>query len=124
MLWIQDKRLALLDSCKLDKIKWPGVRTQHSTTPFIDETYNRLMETLNDYEVIISLWPDYTTVLEDAIADIEKATMETLEKQYADVLLPIKENFAPKKFGLKYVHKLTKRSTLQYVVPDEVNSYK
>ncbi|XP_059631017.1 uncharacterized protein LOC132273926, partial [Cornus florida] len=30
VLWIQDKRLALLESCKLDKVKWSGVRTQHS----------------------------------------------------------------------------------------------
>ncbi|XP_057490269.1 uncharacterized protein LOC130776172 [Actinidia eriantha] len=120
MLWIQDKRLSLLESCKLDKVKWSGVRTQHSTTPFVDEMYERLKETLNNYEVIICRWPEYTFVLENAIADIEKAIVEALDKQYADVLSPLKENMAPKKFGLKYVQKLAKRTVCPYVVPDEL----
>lgn len=120
LIWIEDKRLTLLESCKLDKVKWSGVRTQHSTTPFIDEMYDRLKETLNDYEVIIRRWPEYTFVLENAVADIEKATVDALEKQYADVLSPLKENLAPKKFGLKYMQKLTKRSVCPYVVPDEL----
>ncbi|KAL6997388.1 hypothetical protein U1Q18_007515 [Sarracenia purpurea var. burkii] len=120
MLWIQDKRLSLLETCKLDKVKWSGVRTQHSTTPFIDEMYERLKETLNDYEVIICRWPEYTFVLENAIADIEKAIVEALEKQYADVLSPLKENLTPKKFGLKYVQKLAKRSVCPYSIPDEL----
>ncbi|KAK9270559.1 hypothetical protein L1049_026140 [Liquidambar formosana] len=120
ILWIQDKRLSLLESCKLDKVKWSGVRTQHSTTPFVDDMYERLKETLNDYEIIICRWPEYTLVLENAIADIEKAIVEALDKQYADVLSPLKENLAPKKFGLKYVQKLAKRSVCSYVVPDEV----
>ena len=55
-----------------------------------------------------------------AIADVEKAIVEALDKQYADVLSPVKENMAPKKFGLKYVQKLAKRSVCPYVVPDEV----
>ncbi|XP_057986527.1 uncharacterized protein LOC110641989 [Hevea brasiliensis] len=55
MLWIQDKRLSLLESCKLDKVKWSGVRTQHSTTPFVYEMYDRLRETLDNYEVIICM---------------------------------------------------------------------
>lgn len=120
IIWIQDKRLSLLESCKLDKVKWSGVRTQHSTTPFTDEMYERLKETLNDYEIIICRWPEYIFALENAIADIEKAIVEALDKQYADVLAPLKENLAPKKFGLKYVQKLAKRSTCAYVVPDEL----
>ncbi|KAK4274158.1 hypothetical protein QN277_017432 [Acacia crassicarpa] len=120
LIWIQDVRLALLESCKLDKVKWSGVRTQHSTTPFIDDMYERLKETLTDYEVIICRWPEYTLILENAIADIEKAIVEALDKQYADVLSPIKENMNPKKFGLKYVQKLTKRSAPSYVVPSEL----
>ncbi|KAL7193649.1 hypothetical protein ACSBR2_025288 [Camellia fascicularis] len=43
-----------------------------------------------------------------------------LDKQYADVLSPLKENLTPKNFGLKYVQKLTKRSVCPYVVPDEL----
>ncbi|XP_044510377.1 uncharacterized protein LOC123228931 isoform X2 [Mangifera indica] len=120
LLWIQEKRLSLLESCKLDKVKWSGVRTQHSTTPFVDDVYDRLRETLNDYEVIISRWPEYVFVLENAIADVERAIVEALDKQYADVLAPLKENLAPKKFGLKYVQKLAKRTVCAYTVPDEL----
>ncbi|KAF9620736.1 hypothetical protein IFM89_014257 [Coptis chinensis] len=138
-VWIQDKRLSLLESCKLDKVKWSGVRTQHSTTPFVDDMYDRLNETLNEYEVIICRWPEYTFVLENvsslpslkfdmfvwpfyskAIADVEKAAVEALEKQYADVLSPLKENLTTKKFGLKYVQKLAKRSVCTYTVPEEL----
>ncbi|GMI89641.1 hypothetical protein like AT4G24610 [Hibiscus trionum] len=120
MIWIQDKQQSLLESCKLDKVKWSGVRTQHSTTPFIDEMYERLKETLSDYEVIICRWPEYIFVLENAISDVEKAIVEALDKQYADVVSPLKENLAPKKFGLKYMQKLTKRSVCSYTVPDEL----
>ncbi|TKY56317.1 hypothetical protein E2542_SST20760 [Spatholobus suberectus] len=42
LVWIQDRRLSLLESCKLDKVKWSGVRTQQSTTPFLDDMYERL----------------------------------------------------------------------------------
>ncbi|KAK9063154.1 hypothetical protein SSX86_017024 [Deinandra increscens subsp. villosa] len=120
MIWIQDKRLSLLETCKLDKAKWSGVRTQHSTTPFVDEMYDRFRETLNAYEVIICRWPEYTFALENAVVDIEKAVIEALDKQYADVVAPLKENMAPKKFGLKYVQKLAKRTTNPYVVPPEL----
>ncbi|KAK6938085.1 hypothetical protein RJ641_031593 [Dillenia turbinata] len=120
LLWIQEKRLSLLESCKLDKVKWSGVKTQHSTTPFIDDMYDRLRETLADYEIIICRWPEYTINLENAIAAVEKAIIEALDKQYADVLAPLKETVAPKKFGLKYVQKLAKRSAAVYVVPEEL----
>ncbi|KAG5407021.1 hypothetical protein IGI04_013140 [Brassica rapa subsp. trilocularis] len=86
-------------------VQWGGVRTQHSTTPFVDEMYTRLNETIQDYQVIISRWPKYIFVLESAIADVEKAIVEALEKQYANVLSPLKENLPPKK---------------PYVVPDEL----
>ncbi|XP_074560041.1 uncharacterized protein LOC141816107 isoform X1 [Curcuma longa] len=121
ILWIQDKRLALLESCKLDKVKWSGVRTQYMTTPFVDDMYDRLKDTLIEYDVIVCRWPEYTFVLENAIADIEKAVIEALEKQYADVLAPLKESLTPKKFGLKYVQKFAKRNSgLPYSVPDDL----
>ncbi|XP_021740327.1 uncharacterized protein LOC110706680 [Chenopodium quinoa] len=120
VVWIQDKRLALLETCKLDKVKWSGVRTQHSTTPFVDEMYDRLKDTLNDYEVIVSRWPEYSFFLENAVADVEKSIVEALDRQYSDVLAPLKENLAPKKFGFKYMQKLTKRNVAPYTVPDEV----
>lgn len=52
--------------------------------------------------------------------DIEKAVIEALDKQFSDVVTPLKENLAPKMFGLKYVQMLAKRTTNPYVVPPEV----
>ncbi|KAL5714311.1 hypothetical protein ACHQM5_016292 [Ranunculus cassubicifolius] len=120
IIWIQDKRLSLLESCKLDKVKWSGARTQHFTTPFVDDMYDRLKATLNEYENVVCRWPEYTFALENAIADVEKAIVEALEKQYADVISPLKDNLAPKKFGFKYIQKLTKRSDGLYTVPEEL----
>lgn len=34
------------------------------TTPFIDDIYGRIKETLTEYDVIISRWPEYTFALE------------------------------------------------------------
>ncbi|KAF9601577.1 hypothetical protein IFM89_020433 [Coptis chinensis] len=120
ILWIQDKRLSLLESCKLDKVKWSGVKTEHSTTPFVDDVYDRLKETLNEYESIVCRWPEYTFALENAIADVEKAIVEALEKQYSDVISPLKDNLAPKKFGFRYIQKLAKRTDCVYSVPEEL----
>ncbi|XP_059642033.1 uncharacterized protein LOC132283986 [Cornus florida] len=118
--WIQDKRLALLESCKLDTVKLSGIKTKYSTTPFIDDTYNLLKEALNEFEFIICRWPEYTFLLENALVDFEKAVVETLDKQYAEVLSPLKENLAPIKFGLKYVQKIAKTNLCHYTVPDEL----
>ncbi|KAA8546741.1 hypothetical protein F0562_003170 [Nyssa sinensis] len=118
--WIQDKRLALLESCKLDKVKYSGIRTQHSTTPYVDDMYDQLKEMLDEFEVIICRWPEYTFVLEIALADVEKAVIKTLEKQYADVLSPLKENLTPIKFGLKYIQKISKSTVYPYTVPTEL----
>lgn len=46
--------------------------------------------------------------------------VETLEKQYADVLSLLKENTNNKRFGLKYVQKFTKGNSPPYVVTAEV----
>ncbi|KAL0423145.1 UNVERIFIED_CONTAM: hypothetical protein Sradi_0849300 [Sesamum radiatum] len=119
-LWIQDKRLALLDFCKLDKVKSSSFPTQHATTCFIDDIYDRLKETLAEYDVIISRWPEYTFTLENAIADVEKAVVESLERQYAEVLSPLKENTMPMKFGLKYVQKFAKGNVCPYSVSTEL----
>lgn len=38
--------------------------TQHTTSPSVEEVYDRIKDTLNEYEVIISRWPEYTVALE------------------------------------------------------------
>ncbi|XP_022863818.1 uncharacterized protein LOC111383866 [Olea europaea var. sylvestris] len=120
IVWIQEKRLSMLESCKLDKAKWSSFHTPHSTTPFIDDIYDRLKQTLKEYDVIISRWPEYTFALESAIADVEKAVVESLEKQFAEVLSPLKESTMPMKLGLKYVQKFTKGNSTPYVTPNEL----
>ncbi|XP_009601182.1 uncharacterized protein [Nicotiana tomentosiformis] len=119
-LWIKEKRLALLEFCKPDKIKWPCVDTQHSTTPFVDDIYERIKETLAEYDAVIRRWPEYLFSLETAIADVEKAVIGALDKHYADVLSPLKENVMPIKLGLKYVQKITKGTVCPYAVCKEL----
>ena len=73
--------------------------------------------------IVIIDWPFFAFSIKKAIADIEKAVIEALEKQYADVLAPLKDSMMPKKFGLKYVQKLAKRNSVYpYTVPDDVSS--
>ncbi|RZC83805.1 hypothetical protein C5167_046593 [Papaver somniferum] len=106
--WIQHKSLSLLDACKL------GVRTQHFTVPFVDYMYDRLKETLSEYEL-------YLLGICTAIADAGKALVVALEKQYEHVLSPFKETLAHK-FGLKHVEKLA-RSACIYEVPEELGVF-
>ena len=47
-----------------------------------------------------------------AIADVEKAVVEALEKQFAEVLAPLKDSMIPKKFGLQYMQKLTRHNVV------------
>lgn len=91
--WIQEKRLSLLEFCKFDKVcvtiistptccclendiclkiyvkiwqvKFSSLPTQHSTTSFVDDIYERLKGALAEYDVIISRWPEYTFTLEN-----------------------------------------------------------
>ncbi|KAM5577095.1 hypothetical protein ABKV19_007774 [Rosa sericea] len=118
--WIRNKHCTLLDRCKLDKENWSGKEKQNETTPFIHAVYNQLMETLHEYEIISSHLPMYTSALENAIADVEKAVAKTLEKHYANVLSPLKDNLRNKVLGNKYVKKLSNQTIETYYVPAEV----
>ncbi|KAL5556537.1 hypothetical protein UlMin_038773 [Ulmus minor] len=118
--WIQDKRHQLLELCKQDQERLCGMGTQQSTSPFVDDMFRLLKETINEYQIILCRWPEYISILENAIADVEKATVEALEKHYADVLLPLKDNLTNKILGLKYVQKLSKGTVNTYSIPDEL----
>ncbi|PQP92979.1 uncharacterized protein Pyn_10294 [Prunus yedoensis var. nudiflora] len=119
-MWIQDKHRHLLDQCKLDKAKWSGARTQDGTTPFVDDMHNQLKKMLDEFEIIISRWPVYTSDLENVVADVEKAIVEALDKNYGDVLSPLKDNLTNKILGFKYVHKLSRQGGNMYSVPNEL----
>jgi len=72
VLWILEKRLRLLDLCKFDKARWMETTAQHSTSQSIEETYEHIEETLNEYEVIVDRWPECSVDLKNAITVIER----------------------------------------------------
>ncbi|KAK9285459.1 hypothetical protein L1049_024652 [Liquidambar formosana] len=122
MVWVQDMQLNLLDLCKAEKVPWLGVNTSHSTSPFAEEMYEKIKDTLVEYEVVINRWPQYSLILENAVANVERAIIKALEKQYSDILTPLKDSI-PKRLNM-HVQKLTRRqSTTLYSVPNQLGTF-
>ncbi|XP_047333688.1 uncharacterized protein LOC124937465 [Impatiens glandulifera] len=122
MVWVQDMQLHLLDLCKAEKVPWSGVTTNYSTSPFAEEMYDKIKEILSPYEVVMNRWPQYSLVLENAVANIERAIIKALEKQYTDILTPLKDSI-PKKLGMQ-VQKFTRRqSIVLYSVPNQLGIF-
>ncbi|CAH8374965.1 unnamed protein product [Eruca vesicaria subsp. sativa] len=114
--WIEEKRRVLYELCKLETVKACG-EISGLTSPFVDEMYHRLNGTLDEYDIIIRRWPEYAISLEKVVADAEKAIVEAMEKQFAEIISPLKES---KIFGLKIVQKFTKGTPNPYAVPKEL----
>ncbi|KAM7262428.1 hypothetical protein ACFE04_000111 [Oxalis oulophora] len=122
MLWVEDLQLKFLDLCKAEKVPWSGVTTSHSTSPFAEEMYEKIKDSLTEYEVVINRWPQYSLVLENAAANVERAILKALEKQYNDILTPLKDSI-PKRLNM-HVQKLTRRqSTTLYSVPNQLGIF-
>ncbi|XVF81368.1 hypothetical protein PTKIN_Ptkin15bG0149500 [Pterospermum kingtungense] len=122
MVWVEDMQLKLLDLCKAEKVPWSGVTTNHSTSPFAEEMYEKIKDSLIGYEVVINRWPQYSLVLENAVANVERAIVKALEKQYNDILTPLKDSI-PKRLNMQ-VQKLTRRqSTALYSVPNQLGIF-
>ncbi|KAB2022565.1 hypothetical protein ES319_D07G221400v1 [Gossypium barbadense] len=122
MVWVEDMQLKLLDLCKAEKVPWSGVTTNHSTSPFAEEMYEKIKDSLIGYEVVINRWPQYSLVLENAVANVERAIIKALEKQYNDILTPLKDSI-PKRLNM-HVQKLTRRqSTALYSVPSQLGIF-
>ncbi|XP_038982970.1 uncharacterized protein LOC103710660 isoform X1 [Phoenix dactylifera] len=122
MVWIQETRLHLLELCKAEKVACSGISTICSTSPFVETMYDQIKESLLEYQVVINRWPQYLMSLESVVADIERAIMKTLEKQYNDVLMPLKDGIP--KILEKQVQKLTRRhSTAVYLVPNQLGTF-
>ncbi|GFZ05173.1 hypothetical protein Acr_17g0007450 [Actinidia rufa] len=141
MVWVQDMELNLLDLCKAEKINlpvknnniitpmrnclqvpWSGVLTNHSTSPFAEEMYEKIKEMLIDYEVVMNRWLQYSLILENAVVNVERAIIKALERQYSDILTPLKDSI-PKRLGMQ-VQKLTGRqSTVLYSVPSQLGTF-
>nr|CAB3449233.1 unnamed protein product [Digitaria exilis] len=88
MVWIEDTRLHLLDNCKAEKASCPAVST---ISPFVEQMYEQIKESIHEYGVVINRWPQYLMSLESAVADVEREIMKTLEKQYMETLMPLRD---------------------------------
>ncbi|RAL51189.1 hypothetical protein DM860_018215 [Cuscuta australis] len=122
MVWVEDLQLSLLEHCKAEKVPWSGVITNYSTSPFAEELFDKVKHMLLEYEVVIHRWPQYTLVLEDAVANVERAIIKALEKQYNDILTPLKGS-VQKTLGMQ-VQKLARRqSTALYCIPSQLGTF-
>ncbi|GAB2285161.1 hypothetical protein Dimus_019614 [Dionaea muscipula] len=122
MTWVQDMELRMLDICKGEKIPWSGINSNHSTSLFVENMYTHIRDELIQYEVVMSRWPEYSLVLENAIANVERAILKTLEKQYSDILTPLKDSI-PKNLRIQ-VQKLARRQSIaMYSVPHELGTF-
>ncbi|XP_041994463.1 uncharacterized protein LOC121744855 isoform X2 [Salvia splendens] len=121
MVWIQDLQLTLLDLCKAEKVPW-GVFTKYSTSPFAEDMFEKFERMLSEYEVVINRWPQYTLILENAAANVERAIIKAMERQYHDILTPLRDSI-PKRLGMQ-VQKLARRqSTAHYAIPSQLGIF-
>ncbi|KAE8812592.1 hypothetical protein D1007_10280 [Hordeum vulgare] len=119
MVWIEDTRLHLLDYCKAEKLSYPAAST---TSPFVEQVYEQIKESIHEYGVVINRWPQYLMSLESAIADVEREVMKALEKQYMETLMPLRDGIP--KILEKHVQRLTRRqSVAPYVVPNQLGTF-
>ena len=83
VVWLEDKRLNLLDMCKPEKLRWTGITTPHGTSPFVEEMYERIRETLNEYHTLLDRWPEYAIPLErvSQCFFIYKSVLELLDNK-------------------------------------------
>ncbi|KAJ6835829.1 uncharacterized protein M6B38_329840 [Iris pallida] len=123
MVWIQDTRLQLLDFCKAEKVPSFEVSTHYATSPFVENMYDQIKDSLNEYEVVINRWPQYLLSLESVVAEIERTLIRSLEKQYNDILMPLKDGIP--KLLEKQVQKLKRRQSTSssYVVPNQLGTF-
>ncbi|MCD9559473.1 hypothetical protein HAX54_017432 [Datura stramonium] len=120
MVWVEDMQLHLLELCKAEKVLWSGVVTT-ILLPFAEEMF-KTKQMLTEYEVVINRWPQYTVILENAVANVERAIIKAMEKQYNEILTPLKDSI-PKKLGMQ-VQKLARRqSTTLYSIPNQLGTF-
>uniref|UniRef100_A0A0D9VEN7 Uncharacterized protein n=1 Tax=Leersia perrieri TaxID=77586 RepID=A0A0D9VEN7_9ORYZ len=118
-IMIEDTRLQLLDNCRADKFSCPAVST---TSMFVEQMYEQIKESINEYGVVINRWPHYLMSLESAIADVEREIMKALEKQYMETLIPLRDGIP--KILEKQVQRLTRRQSISpYVVPNQLGTF-
>ncbi|KAF3563116.1 hypothetical protein DY000_02019333 [Brassica cretica] len=97
--WMEEKRSALYEFCKSETGKACS-EIQGLTSPFVDDMYELLNVTLDEYNIIIRCWPEYGVSLEEVVVDTERAMVEALERQFYEILNPLKDS---KISALKYL---------------------
>ena len=63
------------------QVPWSGVLTNHSTSPFAEEMYEKIKEMLIEYEVVMNRWPQYSLILEN-VSSIFILTVSPTQKYY------------------------------------------
>ncbi|CAL1392983.1 unnamed protein product [Linum trigynum] len=122
IVWVQDIELNLLELCKAEKVPWAGVTTNQATSPFAEEMYDKMKDYLIGYEMVINRWPQCSLILETAAANMERAIIKALEKQYSDILTPLKDNI-PKRLNM-HVQMLTRtQSNAPYSAPNQLGTF-
>uniref|UniRef100_K3YPK3 Uncharacterized protein n=1 Tax=Setaria italica TaxID=4555 RepID=K3YPK3_SETIT len=97
----------------------PAVST---ISPFVEQMYEQIKESIHEYGVVINRWPQYLMSLESAVADVEREIMKTLEKQYMETLMPLRDGIP--KYLEKQVQRLTRRQSIApYVVPSQLGAF-
>uniref|UniRef100_A0A2C9UVX2 Uncharacterized protein n=1 Tax=Manihot esculenta TaxID=3983 RepID=A0A2C9UVX2_MANES len=112
MVWVQDMQLNLLDQCKAEKV---NLFLPLSLVLLMISIFTMLSIKL------LSLINNNNSLLQ-AVADAERAIIKALERQYNDILTPLKDSI-PKRLNM-HVQKLTRRqSTALYSVPNQVSNF-
>ena len=65
---------------------WSGVTTNHSTSPFAEEMYEKSKDTLIEYEVVINRWPHYSLVLENVSSKLLKTVSLSILSFHSQIL--------------------------------------
>ncbi|EPS74419.1 hypothetical protein M569_00332, partial [Genlisea aurea] len=122
MVWIQDMQLEILEVCKAEKVAWSGVVTKYSTSSFAEEIFEKLTRMVMEYEVVTSRWPEYTLILENAVANMERAIIKSVERQYHEILAPLK-NSIPKRLGMQVQKLAGRQSNTYYSVHHQLGTF-
>ncbi|KAF6173639.1 hypothetical protein GIB67_022998 [Kingdonia uniflora] len=85
-----DIKLAVRSISLLLLVPWFGVTTNHSTSPFVEDMYEKIKDFLIEYEVVINRWPQYSLILENLgiFLNTIKRVLDVLHCRVDDIFKP------------------------------------
>ncbi|KAJ7521095.1 hypothetical protein O6H91_19G037600 [Diphasiastrum complanatum] len=107
--WIQNMCSQVFSACSGKQVHWTGAVTQEKTIPFVEDLYDLINSSLNDFDAVVRLWPQCIGSLEIAAIDMEKAVMTAIEKHHSEVLPSHKSVQLSRRFLLQYLQKVARR---------------